>query len=77
MAEILGLGVTHYPGLLVDPPYWSRFTERGAQSGRIPAELFADVEGWPAPMRAEWSDDHVVLETPGGGGYGASEAAGE
>ncbi len=57
MAEILGLGVTHYPGLLVDPPYWSRFTERGAETGRIPAEVFADVDSWPAPMRAEWSDD--------------------
>lgn len=57
MADILGIGVTHYPPLLIEPKYWSRFTEKGAETGRIPADLFADPQLWPEPMRAEWGTD--------------------
>lgn len=57
MGDILGLGVTHYPPLLIEPRYWSRFTEKGAETGRIPADLFADTARWPVPMRAEWGND--------------------
>ena len=56
MAEILGLGLSHYPPL-------SGFDENmaGILRGRladpdIPAEA-KDPANWPAAMRAEWGDD--------------------
>jgi hypothetical protein len=57
MGEILGLGLSHYPGPAVPTEHWPRMLRTNVENGRIPAEVLADVENWPAPMRAEWGDD--------------------
>ena len=57
MAEILGLGLSHYPGPVTPAKYWSRMLSRNVEVGRVAPELFADKMLWPAEMRAEWSDD--------------------
>ena len=57
MAEILGLGLTHYPGVAVAPEHWSKFLVRRTQAGQVPAAVFEDRAGWPAPMREEWGTD--------------------
>lgn len=57
MAEILGLGLSHYPGPVAPPKYWSRMLSRGVEVGRIAPDLYADKARWPAPMRAEWGTD--------------------
>jgi hypothetical protein len=57
MAEILGLGLSHYPGPVTPAKYWSRMLSRNVEVGRVTPELFADKERWPAEMRAEWSTD--------------------
>jgi hypothetical protein len=57
MAEILGLGITHYPAIVVAPEHWSQFVIRRTQAGQIPADVFEDKELWPEGMREEWADD--------------------
>ena len=47
MSEILGVGLTHYPGLLVPPENWPRMLKRGVEIGRIPSELYSDHQRWP------------------------------
>jgi hypothetical protein len=47
MSQILGMGLTHYPGLLVPPDNWPRMLKRGVEIGRIPADLYADHARWP------------------------------
>src|SRR5262245_47365075 len=56
MAEILGLGVTHYPGLMYPDAQMSLFLQRTLASGRVPEEL-RDPARWPLPMQREWSSD--------------------
>jgi hypothetical protein len=56
MAEILGIGVTHYPGLIVPDEGMSQLLSRTLESGRVPAAL-RDPAAWPEPMRREWADD--------------------
>jgi hypothetical protein len=57
MGEILGLGLSHYPGPVTPPRYWSRMIARNVEVGRIPPEVYADKASWPAGMLAEWSND--------------------
>jgi hypothetical protein len=57
MAEILGIGLSHYPGLLVPPEQWSRMLRRNVDLGRVRPELFEDRSKWPREMLEEWSDD--------------------
>lgn len=55
MAEILGLGITHYPGLaprLARPISLRRLLEDPG----LP-ERFRTPEGWPDEMRREWGTD--------------------
>ena len=55
MAQILGLGITHYPAL----------SAQGNLSRRIkiclgdPAlpDLFRSLDKWPEPMRKQWGTD--------------------
>ena len=56
MAEILGLGVTHYPGLMYPDAQMSVFLQRTLESPRVP-EARKDPARWPEPMRREWSTD--------------------
>lgn len=57
MGEILGLGLSHYPGPVSPAKYWSRMVKRNMEVGRIPREVFEDKSYWPAEMIAEWSND--------------------
>ena len=52
MGEILGIGVTHFPGLMLPDAYMSSFLTRTLKSDRIPAEL-KDPARWPEPLRRE------------------------
>jgi hypothetical protein len=56
MAEILGLGMTHYPPLAgIDERMWGILKGTLRDPG-IPAEL-KDPQNWPAQMRAELGND--------------------
>ncbi len=57
MAELLGLGLSHYPGPIVPVHYWPRHLRTQVERGRLAPDLFADHSRWPAPMRDEWGDD--------------------
>ena len=52
MGEILGIGVTHYPGLMLPDAYMSTFLDRTLNSDRVP-EAMKDPARWPEPMRRE------------------------
>ena len=52
MGEILGIGVTHFPGLMLPDGYMSTFLDRTLKSERVPAEL-KDPARWPEPMQRE------------------------
>lgn len=56
MAEILGLGLTHFGGFMFsDAEMGSRIT--AALNGKkLPGHL-KDPANWPAPMREEWGND--------------------
>ena len=56
MAEILGLGITHYPPLCSPDPQMAGILRRTLEDPSIPSEA-KDPRNWPAAMRAEWSDD--------------------
>ncbi|HEV8022305.1 MAG TPA: hypothetical protein VGP41_13615 [Candidatus Lustribacter sp.] len=57
MGEVLGIGLSHYPGPLVPGRYWARMLARNVKIGRVAPALFEDKSQWPAEMLAEWSDD--------------------
>src|ERR1700746_3220629 len=52
MGEILGMGVTHFPGLMLPDQYMSQFLTRTLKSDRVPAEM-KDPSRWPEPLRQE------------------------
>jgi hypothetical protein len=56
MAEILGLGLSHYPPLCLPDPEMAGILRWTLKDPSIPAAA-KDVASWPAPMRAEWGDD--------------------
>jgi Catalytic LigB subunit of aromatic ring-opening dioxygenase len=56
MGDILGLGLTHYPGLLYPDATMAVFLERTLASGRVPEPL-RDPASWPEPMQREWGTD--------------------
>jgi len=56
MAQILGLGLTHYPGLAMQDREMTLFLRRTLADGGVPPEL-RDPAAWPEPMQREWSDD--------------------
>lgn len=56
MAEILGLGLTHYPPLCGDDSRMAGILRATLEDPAIPpAEK--DPANWPQAMRAEWADD--------------------
>ena len=59
MAEILALGISHYPPLHGPDARMAWILKRMLQNPRLPAEL-ATPQGWPEPMRAEWGNDEGV-----------------
>jgi len=56
VAEILGLGLSHYPPLCLPDADMAGILRWTLQDPSIPAKE-KDVAHWPAPMRAEWADD--------------------
>ena len=56
MAEILGLGVTHYPPLAGRDENMAGILELILRDPALPAAQ-RGPEGWPAPMREEWGED--------------------
>ena len=60
MAEILGIGATHYPPGLVPDEYKPWPLVRMLETDdRIPTHL-KDPANWPEPMRLEWGDDEGI-----------------
>jgi Catalytic LigB subunit of aromatic ring-opening dioxygenase len=56
MAEILALGISHYPPLHGADDRMSWILRRMLQNPQLPQELRTPT-GWPAAMRAEWGND--------------------
>src|SRR5262245_13778186 len=56
MGEILGVGLTHFPGLLRRDDEMSFLLLETLKSPQVPIHL-KDPRNWPAPMRAEWGAD--------------------
>jgi len=56
MAEILGLGITHYPPLCLPDSEMSGILRWTLDDPAIPTEA-KDPARWPAAMRKEWSND--------------------
>lgn len=56
MADVLGLGISHYPGFLYPDERMSGRLKKVLGSPGVPPVL-RDPANWPAPMRAEWADD--------------------
>ena len=60
MAEILGIGATHYPpGLVPDENKGWPLARMLHTDPRIP-ERMRDPANWPEPMRVEWGDDEGI-----------------
>jgi hypothetical protein len=56
VAEILVLGISHYPPLHGADARMAWILKRMLQNPKLPEEL-RTPQGWPAPMRAEWGND--------------------
>jgi len=56
MAEILALGISHYPPLHGPDERMSWILKRMLQNPALP-EALKSPAGWPAAMRAEWGND--------------------
>jgi hypothetical protein len=56
MAEILALGISHYPPLTGSDEHMSWILKRMLQNPRLP-EALRTPAGWPEAMRAEWGND--------------------
>jgi hypothetical protein len=56
MAEILALGISHYPPLHGHDDRMAWILKRMLQNPKLPQEL-RTPSGWPEPMRAEWGND--------------------
>ena len=55
MGQILGLGITHYPGLAFQGNL-SRRIKMCLADPALP-EIFRAPDNWPAPMREQWGAD--------------------
>ncbi|MEV4603817.1 extradiol ring-cleavage dioxygenase [Amycolatopsis sp. NPDC049253] len=59
MAEVLGLGVTHYPPLSGADDNLTRVFRGALADPKLPAEL-RDPASWPERARREWAEDEGV-----------------
>lgn len=64
MAEILGLGISHYPPLAWPDPKMSIFLKLMLKNPNLPAELRKPA-GWPEAMRREWGEDEGTTSAAG------------
>ena len=56
MGEILGLGISHFPGFIYNDSDMSMRIKQTLTSPKVPEHL-KDPANWPAEMRKEWADD--------------------
>jgi len=56
MAELLGLGITHYPPLLGAPAGYANLLRIVSNAPGVPAEL-REPANWPAAMQAEYANE--------------------
>ncbi len=56
MSEIIGFGLTHYPGLYAQDEDMANLLRRTLSGKRIP-ERVKEPLNWPAEMREEWGKD--------------------
>jgi len=56
MGEILGVGLSHFPGFVYPDHEMSGRVKQTVTSARVPEHL-KDPKNWPAPMQAEWGED--------------------
>jgi hypothetical protein len=61
MAEILALGLTHYPPLWGPDERMSWIFRRMLGNPNLP-ETLKQPQGWPAPARAQWGNDQGKAE---------------
>jgi len=59
MADVLGVGVTHYPGLKYPDPHMVNILRQILESPALRPEL-REMGNWPEPMRLEWGEDAGV-----------------
>lgn len=59
MAEILGLGLSHYPPLCLPDPMMAGILRATLKDPGIPADV-KDPENWSPAMQAEWGSDAGV-----------------
>lgn len=55
MGEVLGLGMSHYPGICMTDKDMSYIFENALKDPNTPADL-KDPAGWPDEMQVEWRD---------------------
>ena len=60
MAEILALGISHYPPLAGPDARMAFILKAMLKNPKLPAKL-RDPSGWPQAMRAEWGDDEEQM----------------
>ena len=56
MADILALGISHYPPLWGPDERMAWILKRMLQNPKLP-EALRTPDGWPQPMRSEWGND--------------------
>lgn len=56
MAEILGVGITHYPPLLGDPAAYANILRMVLRSRLVPTDQ-KDPTRWPQAMQEEWHNE--------------------
>ena len=56
MGDVLGLGLSHFPGFVYDDADMVMRIKHTMSSDRVPAEL-KDPRSWPRQMQQEWGDD--------------------
>ncbi|MBM3940482.1 MAG: extradiol ring-cleavage dioxygenase [SAR202 cluster bacterium] len=56
MGEMLGLGLSHYPGFIYPDHDMAMRVKQTMKSDRVPVAL-KDPRNWPAPMQQEWGTD--------------------
>jgi hypothetical protein len=56
MGEVLGIGISHYPGFIYADHEMSMRVKQTITSPKVP-EALKDPRNWPAPMQAEWGAD--------------------
>ena len=55
MGDILGIGVTHYPGLIQPDEQMAGLLNRTLNSDQVP-DVMKDPARWPEQMRKEWAN---------------------